>query len=683
LSVVPNPPSVSDRDFRRGRRRAAHRRRRRTTRRILIAALIAIPVLVVIALLSIAPALGSREHFIKGKDELTKAQTALFNGDLATADTAFADAKAEFEAAAGAGNNPFVRITSWIPIVGRTPDAIRTLADVGSRLTAAGQGVSAAIGALPGGYDALGLQGGTLPIPALTSLGPAVHDARTEIEIANAEAAGIATTLVPSAVVDAGDQVRTKLDQALPIATAGDEIIRQLPQFAGMQAPATYFLAPQNPTELRGTGGFISRYSIMTIDQGKISIAPFESISTLPDVQDPTWPNENLQSIYGPRNSAGFWRSTNDPRDGPTAATFITNLWDQTQPSSIDGVVMVDVQALKDMVGAIGKVQLQFAGKPVTLTQNNVVAFVSNQAYSLYRDQRTRKDAVGLVGQTIFRDFLARASGNQALRALVSAAGAGHILVNATDPTLESALSAAGTTGSLGTGDAGGDFFAASAVNQAGNKVDFYIHRTISYDVTLLPGGNAHVEATVTFKNTAPAGAEPSYVLGPYEGKRMAPFHLQVGEAYEAVSFYCATGCLASRIERDGKAFPVARHVDEGLTLYHGQVLIPAQTTTSIQFSLNVPGAWTGNTAQGLYRLTVQDQPTIIPTTATVTVHTPAGASIAYATDGMKTSGSTGTWTGKVGDRSVLEVRFQKGVLSRTWEDLHDFLSKPVITFGS
>ncbi|MEA2521927.1 MAG: hypothetical protein QOI81_1573, partial [Actinomycetota bacterium] len=129
--------------------------------------------------------------------------------------------------------------------------------------------------------------------------------------------------------------------------------------------------------------------------------------------------------------------------------------------------------------------------------------------------------------------------------------------------------------------------------------------------------------------------------------------------------------------------FPVARHVDEGLTLYHGQVRIPAQTTTSIHLSLNVPDAWTGNTAQGLYRLTMQDQPTIVPTTATVTVHAPTGAAIAFATEGMKTSGATGTWTGKIGDRSVIEVRFQKGVLSRTWADLHDFLSKPVITFGS
>ncbi|MEP7059702.1 MAG: DUF4012 domain-containing protein, partial [Actinomycetota bacterium] len=455
------------------------------------------------------------------------------------------------------------------------------------------------------------------------------------------------------------------------------------PAFAGMDSPATYFLAPQNPTELRGTGGFMSRYSTLTIDQGQISIAPFESISTLPDVADPTWPSENLKAIYGSRNSAGFWRSTNDPRDGPTAATFIENLWTQTQQTSVNGVIMVDVQALKYMVGAIGRVNVQFAGKPVVLTERNVVAFVSNQAYTLYRDQRTRKDAVGLIGQKIFTEFLARASGNQALRALVSATGGGHILINSTDPTLEGALMASGTTGSLGPGEGGGDFFAASAVNQAGNKVDFYMRRTIAYDVTLLPGGNAHVDATVTFKNAAPAGADPSYVLGPYEGKNMAQFHLQVGEAYEAMSFYCATGCVASSIQRDGDTFPAARYADQGLTLYHGQVRIPAQTSASIHLALDVPDAWTGNTAQGLYTLTLQDQPTIVPTTATVTVHTPSGAMIAYATNGMKTTGSTGTWNGKIGDRSVIQVRFQKGVLSRTWADLHDFLSKPVITVGS
>ncbi|MEA2557289.1 MAG: hypothetical protein QOG88_827 [Actinomycetota bacterium] len=650
---------------------------------MLVALLIAIPVLIAIALLSIAPALGSREHFQKGKDELTQAQSALFNGDIETANRAFQGARFEFEQAAGAGNNPFVRITSWLPIVGRTPDALRTLADVGLRLTAAGQGVSTAIGNLPGGYQALSLRGGTIPVEALSSLGPAIHEARAQIDDASAEAAGIATTLVPSAVVEAGDQVRAKLAQATPVATAGDEMIRQLPAFAGMSAPARYFLAPQNPTELRGTGGFVSRWSILTIDHGKISVAPFRSISKLRNVANPTWPNPDLKEIYGPYNSAGFWRSTNDPRDGPTAAALMTNLWDQTQATPIDGVVMVDVQALRFMVGAIGKVNVQFAGKPVVLTENNVAPFLANDAYSLFRDQRARKDAVGAVGQKIFEEFLARASGDQALRALISATGDGHILVNATDPALENALTQAGATGSLGPGEAGGDFFATSVVNQGGNKLDFYIHRDVRYDVTLLPDGNAQVDATVTFKNTAPAGAPPSYVLGPFEGKSMAVFHLRVGEAYQATSFYCASGCVATSIQHDGSVFPAAQHTEQGLTLYNGQLRIPAQTTAAVHLTMNVPGVWTGDAGQGTYTLTLQDQPTIVPTSASVVVHTPEGAVIAYASDGMKVSGSTATWTGKIGPRSVIQVRFQKGLWTRAWSGLHDFLSKPVITFGN
>ena len=46
---------------------------------------------------------------------------------------------------------------------------------------------------------------------------------------------------------------------------------------------------------------------------------------------------------------------------------------------------------------------------------------------------------------------------------------------------------------------------------------------------------------------------------------------------------------------------------------------IPAQTSSSIAMDLSVPNAWTGSSGQGTYRLALQDQPTINPTTATVT----------------------------------------------------------------
>jgi hypothetical protein len=600
------------------------------------------------------------------------------------------DARAEFAQAAAGANNPFVRVAAWIPLAGRTPDAVRTLADVGLRTASAGAGIADAIAKLPGGFGALSLHGGRLPVTALTSLGPAIHDARLQIEAASAEAAGIATTLVPGAVVSAGDQLRAKLAQAIPVVRSADDMIANLPAFAGMTRPATYFLAPQNPTELRGTGGFISRWSLLTIDEGVMSVGPFRPITDLPNQRDPTWPNTNLAAIFGPYNAAGFWRSTNVPRDGPTASLLETDLWSATarQPAPLDGVIMVDVQALAEMVGAIGKVHVTVGGHPYALTKENVVPFISSRAYRLYADQTIRKDAVGIAGQRIFAAFLQRASSRAALQALIQAAGDGHILVNATDPALEAALTEAGTTGSLGPSPSpgpspgGGDFFGASVVNTAGTKVDYYIHRRIAYDVTIEPDGRAQVRATVSFRNDAPAGAKPGYVLGPYPSPDLAPYHLGVGEAFQSVFLYFATGCTASGIQKDGRPFAMSRFTERGLSLYRGSMRIPAQTSSSITMDLTVPSAWTGSAGQGTYRLALQDQPTINPTLATVTIHIPSGTQVAYASDGVTVDGGVATWSGPVGDLSRLEIRFQRGFLGRTWSGLRDFLSKPVFRIG-
>ena len=60
-----------------------------------------------------------------------------------------------------------------------------------------------------------------------------------------------------------------------------------------------------------------------------------------------------------------------------------------------------------------------------------------------------RRDYIGLAGLTIFREFLAKAKGYGAFRALVDAGAGGHILMNATDPALQSDLQIAGVTGAI------------------------------------------------------------------------------------------------------------------------------------------------------------------------------------------------------------------------------------------
>ena len=146
-------------------------------------------------------------------------------------------------------------------------------------------------------------------------------------------------------------------------------------------------------------------------------------------------------------NAAGDWNFANAPADGPTAAGFISRLWESTGNEPIDGVIMIDVHAMASMLEATGPVET--IGLPFALTSSNAVSFLSNGAYLLPGGQHAARNRVGLAALTIFDDFLADARGYPALKAIVDATAAGHIVINATDPTLQSEFQMAGVTGAI------------------------------------------------------------------------------------------------------------------------------------------------------------------------------------------------------------------------------------------
>ena len=88
------------------------------------------------------------------------------------------------------------------------------------------------------------------------------------------------------------------------------------------------------------------------------------------------WPSEALEAAYGSVNAAGGWDFANAPTDGPTAAGFISRLWEQTGNKPIDGVIMIDPLALSSMLEATGPVQVD--GVPFSLTSTNDVPFLTD-----------------------------------------------------------------------------------------------------------------------------------------------------------------------------------------------------------------------------------------------------------------------------------------------------------------
>ena len=128
-----------------------------------------------------------------------------------------------------------------------------------------------------------------------------------------------------------------------------------------------------------------------------------------------------------------------------------------------------------------------------------------------------------------------------------------------------------------------------------------------------------------------------------------------------------------------GQPMIVEPYTERKLSLYASYLRLLPQQTKHVSMSLDLSTAWQGSDAVGSYTLRLQNQPTVQPTKATVTIHVPDGMHISFASEPLKVEGNTATWTGNLSDVTNLEVRFERSFLGRMWSEVQDFLSKPVV----
>src|SRR5205085_4165145 len=133
----------------------------------------------------------------------------------------------------------------------------------------AGKTLADAVGALPEGLGSLAPVHGGVPVSRLDALSPAVAradslttDALTKLEDASSG------HFVLGPVADALRQADSQIGDIQRELHAVHLILEGLPGFLGESAPARFFFGAENPAELRGTGGLIGAYSILTIENG-------------------------------------------------------------------------------------------------------------------------------------------------------------------------------------------------------------------------------------------------------------------------------------------------------------------------------------------------------------------------------------------------------------------------------
>ena len=107
--------------------------------------------------------------------------------------------------------------------------------------------------------------------------------------------------------------------------------------------------------------------------------------------------------------------------------------------------------------------------------------------------------------------------------------------------------------------------------NGAGNKLDYYVDRTLTYDVLRCGDSERIVRAEVTLTNNAPRSGLPNYVDVRTDGRPSTP-----GQSRTFVNYYATRGARITGATLDGKPVRLVNGVERGRPVFSADVEIRA-----------------------------------------------------------------------------------------------------------
>jgi Protein of unknown function (DUF4012) len=530
-------------------------------------------------------------------------------------------------AARGRLNDWPMRPLAAVPVLGRDVRAAGAVTD-------GALGVARAAGRVAATLDTAERRPGPRSLSAtataLSDLSHELHDGAVKVQRARTLLAGGARERFLKAARSA-ENAALRAGQGLGI----------LATLYGPTGSTRYFLAFQNPSELRGTGGLIGQYGILEASPTGPVVRKVQTLQTLQTrLRGAVPPPPGLAGRYGRLGVTSDWRSVNIPPDLPTVGKLIVAMYRRSTGERLDGAILVDPFVLAGILRISGPITVQ----GVRLGPGRVTRALLLDAYVRYpTDKEARRrfhSRVGLQAAAATRRALG-ARPVELIKALASAARGRHLTVYATDSTAQRTLLELGIGGSA-TAPPVGDYLMPVGVNAAANKLDSFLRRHVRYSVRLQPDGGARASASITLHNGAPSGGLPRYLIGPFNSR------FQAGENRTLQSLYVAGAYGFTRAARDGRRVRVVTDEElHGLALTQ-DVSIQAGRSTTVAYDLVRHAAMQAEGSNFRYRLLLRPQATVNPDRLDVAVTAPDGWYFAELPPGFTGDGSVVRWSGKL-----------------------------------
>jgi hypothetical protein len=546
-------------------------------------------------------ALHSRHNVQVGIDRAEEGLKAARAGQSEEAARLLDEASQAFRSAHNDLGSWWTKPSLLLPGVGQQARALDLLSEAGSDLTRA-----ASVAAHDADVQTLRVRDGRLDLGRVRAMAQPLAAVTDALDRADRFGERAKTPWLVAPIAQQLDEFNEAVDNATEDAATASEAVAVLPDILGGAGRREYFVVFATPAETRDLGGFMGAYGILTANDGKLSLTTTGRVRDLNKAgkgRQLTIPGA-LPDRFLRMKPESFWQNVTATSDFPTVAEAVRQMWPQTGDGQLDGVMYLDPETLAALMKLTGPVRLE--GYDTPLTAETAPAFLLRDQYVLFPTDQ-RHDFLVDAAKTVFRKLTTGTlrPPKKIADTLAPVVNERRLMLHSFHPEEQALFERLDVDGALPPVD--GDFLSVRASNRGQSKIDAFMHRTITDEVTVDPGRNVvHAKVTVSIRNDAPATGLPSQVIG----NRLRP----QGTNSTTVSVYSPLDLADVTIG----GTPIGRGVsaEYGRRVYYALVDVPAGGEVAVVFELE----GTMDVADG-YRLELVPQPLVNPDNVQVQVH--------------------------------------------------------------
>lgn len=361
-------------------------------------------------------------------------------------------------------------------------------------------------------------------IPKIDEISLNVSKIRTELDEINPEQYPVRV---------GKNEVRVKVkrglelfDEGATFVTNGKPLLEAAPYLLGIDGERQYLILFQNDKELRPTGGFLTAYSIMKVNQAKFTPVFSNDIYNLDAKYKPTLPAPDpiVKYLKGPYilSKNLRLRDMNWVPDFEESMKVFIEEADKVGLEKVDGVISVDTQVLVYLLDALGRIgvpgfgnfsteiepkcncpQVIYELESFADIEGPVVWDPAGTGKIIYAPANydNRKKIIGPLMNSILANALGQPKDKlpKLFEAAFKSLTEKHVLFYLFDEKAQEAVKSFGIAGTIKDFD--GDYLHINDANLGGRKSNLYVTQEVEQEFWIGKDGNIEKTVIITYKN--------------------------------------------------------------------------------------------------------------------------------------------------------------------------------------